>query len=319
MRAVLLCVVAGFLLLEPVMADPSDLEGGVFIAHHPSAMQFSSDPPQEGWCQHYLDNYAITSCGEQVNRIDTTQGVIWFVLAAWNEEKEWCGVQFGLGRYNPNTFTFIDWGPCYPDQGLELPSAGWPGPAEGTSAVTSRSTPWSGNYTPVYFFAGYAYAEDTLPLATDPRGRVGGTVSCQMPCALSAAEKYGTLGLFMDGVPACPPAASTPRHADNPTSSEQRLTHPPATPVLLHVAGSPGRTADFELTLTDDAHVTLLIVDLTGRVVRRLLDDSLGPGRTRVTWSGQDDRDVEQPAGVYFARLYVNAEAKRQERVVIVQ
>jgi hypothetical protein len=71
MRAVLLSVVTAFVLLEPVMADPSDLEGGVFIAHYPAAMQFSSDPPAGGWCQQYLSNYAITSCEEQVNRLDS--------------------------------------------------------------------------------------------------------------------------------------------------------------------------------------------------------------------------------------------------------
>ncbi len=166
-------------------------------------MQFSSDPPPEGWCQHYLSHHAIDSCGAQVNRIDTYDGVIWFVLAAWSEAKQWCGTEFGLGSFDPASFEFTDYGPCYPDEGLEIPTDGWPGPGEGTAFVTTTAD-WDGNLIPVYYFCGYAYAEDFLPLSPDPATGFGGTSNCLSPPESWSADAYGGMGLFTDGVYACP-------------------------------------------------------------------------------------------------------------------
>lgn len=64
-------------------------------------MEFSSEVPAGGWCRHYWDNYRLEDCEDQVNRIDTEQEVIWFVLAAWAEEKAWCGTEFGFGESTP--------------------------------------------------------------------------------------------------------------------------------------------------------------------------------------------------------------------------
>ena len=61
------------LSISPTLADEDDLSNGVFIAHHPPGIQFT-DPPPEGWCQHYLDNFAIYSCDEQNPRI-TDRGI----------------------------------------------------------------------------------------------------------------------------------------------------------------------------------------------------------------------------------------------------
>jgi len=44
MRTVLIGAITAVILTGRVKADPSNLEGGVFIAHYPAAMRFSSDP-----------------------------------------------------------------------------------------------------------------------------------------------------------------------------------------------------------------------------------------------------------------------------------
>ncbi len=199
--AIVLCALLG--LVPIVAADQSDLEGGVFIAHRPSAMQFSSDPPPEGWCQHYLDSYAITSCEEQVNRIDTSDDVIWVVLSAWDESKRFCGTEFGLGSYSPESFVFAGFGPCFPNEGLEIPTANWPGPNQGTAFVVTQDA-WTGNLVPVYWFAGYAYSEGVLPLSIDPTTGFGGWTNCEDPPIVSAATGFGSMGLFTDGVYVCP-------------------------------------------------------------------------------------------------------------------
>jgi len=199
--AIVICALLG--LVPIIAADQNDLEGGVFIAHYPSAMQFSSDPPAEGWCQHYLDSYAITSCEEQVNRIDTSQNVIWFVLSSWDESKRFSGTEFGLGSYSPESFAFVGFGPCFPNEGLEIPTANWPGPNQGTAFVVTQDA-WTGNLVPVYWFAGYAYSEGVLPLSIDPTTGLGGWTNCEDPPLVSAATGFGGMGLFTDGVYVCP-------------------------------------------------------------------------------------------------------------------
>lgn len=183
--------------------QPSDLEGGVLIAHFPTMMEFSSDPPLVGWCQHYLDGFAIHSCEDQVNRIDTYDRVIWYVLAAWETGKEFCGTEFGLGEYADSLFLFTDYGPCYPQEGLEIPTGSWPGPNEGTALVSTGAS-WNGSIVPIYFFAGYAYGEGVLPLGEDPATGFGGWSNCESPPQAWDASAFGAMGLFTDGVAVLP-------------------------------------------------------------------------------------------------------------------
>ncbi|MCK4303256.1 MAG: hypothetical protein KAY24_03365 [Candidatus Eisenbacteria sp.] len=203
MPRILIALVTVGLAAGIAHADPSNLESGVFIAHYPALLEFSSNPPPEGWCQHYLDSYAITACEDQVNRIDTQGGVVWFVLAAWSESKEWCAVEFGLGSYDAAAFLITDHGACFPEAGLELPSDNWPGPNEGT-AITVTGDPWLGNLQPVYYFSGYAYSAGVIPLAVDPGANFGGTANCENPPLAWDVAAFGAMGMFTDGIYACP-------------------------------------------------------------------------------------------------------------------
>jgi hypothetical protein len=196
-------------LLMPgsALSDSSNLEGGVFIAHHPPGLQYTSG---QDWCARYFQEFAIDSCSEQNSRIDLDgnqgQSSVWFVLAAWAEEKEWCGAEFGFAQYDSTIYAFISSGPCFPDGsggGLEIPTAGWPGPNAGV-ALSISGAPWSGNFVPVYFFAGYAYYQGEMPLAANPSSEFGGTANCETPPQSWAATAFGAMGIFQDGTSACP-------------------------------------------------------------------------------------------------------------------
>lgn len=184
--------------------DPTNLEDGVFIAHHPPDVQFSAGTD---WCQKYAEEFAIDSCGAQHNRIDLDgnlgESSIWYVLAAWTEAKEWCGSEFGFGEYDPDIYGFLAWGPCSPGENLEIPTDNWPGPSEGT-ALTTTDAPWSGDIVSVYYFAGYAYYEGIIPLAADPSTGFGGTGNCMTPAQSWDATSFGGMGMFTDGIYVCP-------------------------------------------------------------------------------------------------------------------
>ena len=127
--------------ISPSLADEDDLSNGVFIAHHPPGIQFTVPSPPEGWCQHYLDNFAIYSCEEQNPRIDggVGEGSVWYVISAWEEEKIWCGTEFGFESYDPGIFGFVEWDHCCAPgvECLEIPTGPWPGPGAGTAFVTT--------------------------------------------------------------------------------------------------------------------------------------------------------------------------------------
>lgn len=221
MRATSLSLVVLVLLLSrcpAVLADPYDLSGGVLIVHAPPELVFSATPPPGGWCQHYQDNFAIERCADQHPRVDGepgATGVVWYVLAAWEEPKEMAGFEFGFLGYDPGLFDFTAWGICSPGGAIESPSGAWPGPDAGTMVVAIGDENWSGNLLPVYYFAGYAYAEGWLPLGVNPGTGTAQVVS-QRPGASFPEEHemidLGSLGLFCEGR-ACYPDPGLEPHA----------------------------------------------------------------------------------------------------------
>jgi hypothetical protein len=185
-------------------AQLDDLSGGVFIAHHDPAMIASV--PAEGYCQQYLDGFAITGCDGQNPSIDTTAPVVWFLLSAFpGGEKEWCGTEFGFGDYDPYNFIFTAWGPCTPGGNLEIPTDHWPGPREGTAIVTTDMA-WTGNFMPVYYFQGYAYEylPAVIPVDVDPPTSFGGWGNCLTPPTSYDAACYPAMGLLTAGEDCCP-------------------------------------------------------------------------------------------------------------------
>ena len=210
------CVFAAVLLLGPTaMADEHMLNGGALIVHHEAAIAYSVDEPPGGWCAAYTP-YAISDPTQEVVRLDGAGKFVWYVLAAWNEPKEWCGVQFGFDDYSLACWSFLECEPCYPVDGLELSSSNWPGPNEGTAIVTTVA-PWEGNWLPVYKFSGYAYAQSygsTVIPITDYDPGIGpfcGFSNCLNPPQDFLVEpnvgteiRRGGMGINTDGLRAAP-------------------------------------------------------------------------------------------------------------------
>jgi len=193
------------------VANEDDLRGGVLITHAPPTMNFTThDPPD--WCEEYEAGHAIDHHSEQVVRIDTEDDedpVIWFVLAAWHEEKRVCAVEFGLGSYNRHVFVPTDHQPCG-THWLTLPTTDppWPQPLSGIAIAWLSQYAPTGNYIPIYYFGGYVYASSgptTIPLVEDPGplGPLIGFANC--PAYPEVFEATGgALGINTEGVPVAP-------------------------------------------------------------------------------------------------------------------
>ncbi len=177
--------------------DPHILASGALITH---SMSYGRYPPQ---CYTYYQYNPISSCNEQ-NATMSWGRHAWFVIAAFDEEKQWCGVEFGFNDFNPEPFDFWGADPCFPVGGLEIPSANWPGPLQGTAFVTT-GTPWTGNFVPVYCFYGYAYdyyGSTILQLTPNPASGFGGFANCTTPPELYEAA-LGGMGVNCPGVEVC--------------------------------------------------------------------------------------------------------------------
>jgi flagellar hook assembly protein FlgD len=53
--------------------------------------------------------------------------------------------------------------------------------------------------------------------------------------------------------------------------------------------------------------VALRVHDLTGRVVRTLVDGARAAGTHEAVWDGRDSRGRDLPSGVYLARMGTSA------------
>jgi len=64
---------------------------------------------------------------------------------------------------------------------------------------------------------------------------------------------------------------------------------------------NPETQIDFDLPRA--GHVTLVIYNLTGQVIRTLVDEERVAGRYAVTWDGKNEQGQVVASGVYVYRL----------------
>lgn len=87
----------------------------------------------------------------------------------------------------------------------------------------------------------------------------------------------------------------------------------------LRARPNPARVdVEFAFDLSAPGPLRLVVVDLAGRQVRKLMTGTLAAGSHRVVWDGRDDAGRRAPDGVCFARLRQGANEQRV-RVAIVR
>jgi hypothetical protein len=197
-------------LVAGANADPNDLSDGVLITHAPAGFVYSAGLD---YCAEYDAQYAIASCAEQINEMPAlgypAGETLFYVVAAWNEDKHWCGTEFGIGSEFAGLWYFVEYGPCLINN-LENSTGGWPGPDQGT-AVVATDVPWDGNFVATYYFIGYGYYADIIPLDVDPAMNFAGTGNCDVPAVTWDAVCLGAVGIGgVAGAYCCPPIPQDP-------------------------------------------------------------------------------------------------------------
>lgn len=94
---------------------------------------------------------------------------------------------------------------------------------------------------------------------------------------------------------------------DRPGDGSPMESSEPALPrsdgLSVHALGAPGSAPVLALQLPGRSVVKLVLYDLRGRRVRRLLERELPRGASNVTWDARDESGARLPAGVYFVRF----------------
>lgn len=87
-------------------------------------------------------------------------------------------------------------------------------------------------------------------------------------------------------------------------SSTPVLPAPTAAPRIEGARPNPfAATTEIPYTLPAPSQVSVRVYDVTGRLVRTLLDATRPAGAGRVTWDGRDAAGKSAPTGVYFVKL----------------
>jgi len=69
--------------------------------------------------------------------------------------------------------------------------------------------------------------------------------------------------------------------------------------------------------LPEEAHVQMVVIDLLGREVRKLVDSDLKAGYHSVVWDGRDHRGLEVPSGIYFYTLQVGEKVFKRKLTLL--
>ncbi|MBA7654593.1 hypothetical protein ES703_62475 [subsurface metagenome] len=59
------------------------------------------------------------------------------------------------------------------------------------------------------------------------------------------------------------------------------------------------------------------IYDISGKLIKTLVEDYRGPGEHSITWYGRNNKGNQVPSGVYFARLSVGDFAESKKMIFI--
>lgn len=148
--------------------------------------------------------------------------------------------------------------------------------------------------------------------------RVAGYVKGDPIQAEGAAEVALLYLGLRRGLPAVQNAWVADREGEALPALAEAVDAPPRRPALLQNVPNPFNPATeiaYEVPEGEgaEARVILRVYNLTGQVVRRLVDAPHAPGRYRVTWDGRDDLGHPVASGVYFYEMEVGTfrDAKR--------
>lgn len=94
--------------------------------------------------------------------------------------------------------------------------------------------------------------------------------------------------------------------------------HPPPRASLSQNYPNPfNPLTTIAFTVDPPGHVSLKVYDVTGRLLRVLVDGHRDAQHYEVSWDGRDDRGREMASGIYFYRLKTGGHTQTRKAVLM--
>lgn len=176
------------------------------------------------------------------------------------------------------------------------------GPFPITVTVTSVSAVTAGSVK-VKFGTGGVFSQEVVLNPTGNPNEWGGEIPVQVPNA--GFDYYIIADNAATWRGASPRGAEYKHYSVYVSDPIQDVTVAGRASLSLSLLGAnPVRgTAALNFSLTQTGPVRLHLIDVSGRVVRTLVDESMSAGPHAATWNGRDSEGRSVSSGLYFARL----------------
>jgi hypothetical protein len=90
-----------------------------------------------------------------------------------------------------------------------------------------------------------------------------------------------------------------------------------ATPSITTMPNPSSGTTWFHFQLPQQASAQIRVYDLSGRLVRTLVDETLSPGSHYIQWDCRNGRGHQVARGVYYYQLNVNGQSVMRQKLVL--
>ncbi len=109
------------------------------------------------------------------------------------------------------------------------------------------------------------------------------------------------------------------KFAPAPGIEETKVVSDINSPIFLSSPNPFNRSTTIKYTIRKSGDISLKVFDITGKLVRNLVNDNKEPGIYSITWDGTDDLKQKLPAGVYFYQLKTSVENSETKELIILR
>ncbi len=109
------------------------------------------------------------------------------------------------------------------------------------------------------------------------------------------------------------------KFAPAPGVEETKISADIKSPTIMNSPNPFKNSTLIRYSVRKSGDISLKIFDITGKLVRNLINDKKEPGIHSITWDGSDDLNKKLPAGVYFYQLKTSSSNSETKELIILR
>jgi hypothetical protein len=109
------------------------------------------------------------------------------------------------------------------------------------------------------------------------------------------------------------------KFAPAPGIEETKVVTDINSPIFMNLPNPFNQSTSIKYTIRKSGDFSLKVFDITGKLVRNLVNGNKEPGIYSTSWDGTDDLNQKLPAGVYFYQLKTSNETSETKELIILR